>query len=719
MRIVFTSLSGKSALPVFLKLMLLLAACLFTALPLFAETINLNSIGKTFYLGRHIDILEDESGEMTLNEAREAFREGRSVRSNRDILYYRFTESAYWIHFKLESPPGQNESSFIIELEYPLMDTIAFYEIDEMDRINSSTTGYTLPFRTRQIHNRHFLFPVTVLPGKTKEYFFRLVNSDRMEIPLRIWENERFHQSDHNEQLIMGGYISILMLILITNLIMGLLIKERRISFFLHILFILSFALFQLTQNGYISEFFPFFVTAGLSHDIPFTIGFLLISTLLFTNDFLEIKRSARTFYSVNLVLIALVLFSFLAHFFITYPASISAQRYLAVIFIAWIFFLLIYFMLKKYRPAFYLAIGLIGILTGGLIYSLKVAGYIQSNFFVNYAMQFGSILHFLILTVGLAKGIYTINRRIYTAENRVRISRERFDALVESSDEVIFFFDRKLSILSINSVVYRQLRMKPAELQGKNLLDFIYDRDEQCRVNRHKVEDILSQFNRDNKTVSFETILKTPGLLEPKHIYIQLEQINTGTGSEIIGKILTAKEDALVKHFCTETQSYSIPNLLLTANDVSLRVTRNLSRYITEEMIGFINMGLREIIINAMEHGNLAVLYEEKSAAQRENSYFELLETRRKDPRYESRRVHISSCLEPDKVTYTVTDEGAGFDHQSYVEGADDPQDLLMEAHGRGVRIATNIFDAITYNDKGNSVTLVKFFKTGTLQGL
>lgn len=49
--------------------------------------------------------------------------------------------------------------------------------------------------------------------------------------------------------------------------------------------------------------------------------------------------------------------------------------------------------------------------------------------------------------------------------------------------------------------------------------------------------------------------------------------------------------------------------------------------------------IGLYEIIVNAIEHGNLGITYEEKSRAQKNNSYVQLLQDRKNKADEEEKR--------------------------------------------------------------------------------
>ena len=60
-----------------------------------------------------------------------------------------------------------------------------------------------------------------------------------------------------------------------------------------------------------------------------------------------------------------------------------------------------------------------------------------------------------------------------------------------------------------------------------------------------------------------------------------------------------------------------------------------------------------------------------------------------------------------PARVSFTITDEGRGFDWESLPD-PNDPKNL-MEASGRGIIMTKLLMDEMTYSAKGNSVTIVK----------
>lgn len=119
---------------------------------------------------------------------------------------------------------------------------------------------------------------------------------------------------------------------------------------------------------------------------------------------------------------------------------------------------------------------------------------------------------------------------------------------------------------------------------------------------------------------------------------------------------------------------------------------------------IAQLKMALGEIIINAIEHGNLNIGMKEKSKAVHNGTYRKLYEKRKKDERYRKRTVEIRVRMEKDSLIYQVTDEGKGFDFRKEL----DPDPEAHIGSGLGMFIARSFFTEVSYEGRGNSVKLV-----------
>jgi DNA-binding response OmpR family regulator len=112
----------------------------------------------------------------------------------------------------------------------------------------------------------------------------------------------------------------------------------------------------------------------------------------------------------------------------------------------------------------------------------------------------------------------------------------------------------------------------------------------------------------------------------------------------------------------------------------------------------------LSEMVLNAIEHGNLNITRQEKASAAERGEYKNLINERRTDPRYAHRVVTLDVYMDHEKLVYTITDQGDGFDYRAIFDA--DPHAYL--GSGLGLFIARIFFSQVVYGGCGNRVKLV-----------
>jgi CheY-like chemotaxis protein len=116
--------------------------------------------------------------------------------------------------------------------------------------------------------------------------------------------------------------------------------------------------------------------------------------------------------------------------------------------------------------------------------------------------------------------------------------------------------------------------------------------------------------------------------------------------------------------------------------------------------------MGLSELMINAVEHGNLGITYAEKGALNEAGDWESEVERRLAQESFGQRQVEVAFAKENDEIRITITDEGEGFDWQSYLTLS---PERAMDNHGRGIAMAGLLsFSRLEYRGRGNEVVAV-----------
>jgi CheY-like chemotaxis protein len=115
---------------------------------------------------------------------------------------------------------------------------------------------------------------------------------------------------------------------------------------------------------------------------------------------------------------------------------------------------------------------------------------------------------------------------------------------------------------------------------------------------------------------------------------------------------------------------------------------------------------GLTELLVNAVEHGNLGISYAEKKRLRQDNAWEAEVDRRLELAQYCDRWVRVDVLRHDDRIEFTVSDEGAGFDWQRYLEF--DPL-RAADPNGRGIAMARMLsFASLQYAGCGNQVTAI-----------
>lgn len=112
---------------------------------------------------------------------------------------------------------------------------------------------------------------------------------------------------------------------------------------------------------------------------------------------------------------------------------------------------------------------------------------------------------------------------------------------------------------------------------------------------------------------------------------------------------------------------------------------------------------GLTELLINAIEHGNLGITYDEKTALIIEDSWQEEVTRRLSLEENKNKYVSVLFELADEKIKLSIKDEGAGFDFKPFLEMT---PERCLALHGRGIAMSKMLsFDTQEYIGCGNEV--------------
>jgi anti-sigma regulatory factor (Ser/Thr protein kinase) len=119
------------------------------------------------------------------------------------------------------------------------------------------------------------------------------------------------------------------------------------------------------------------------------------------------------------------------------------------------------------------------------------------------------------------------------------------------------------------------------------------------------------------------------------------------------------------------------------------------------------LQLSLGELIVNAIEHGNCGISYDEKTKGMENGfSVVEQVTEKCKDPLINRKKVEFLWDIQSEQTSFVIRDEGKGFNVKEHLLKIAAQDKLSL--HGRGIKIAAMFSTKLKYNDAGNEVTLI-----------
>lgn len=190
--------------------------------------------------------------------------------------------------------------------------------------------------------------------------------------------------------------------------------------------------------------------------------------------------------------------------------------------------------------------------------------------------------------------------------------------------------------------------------------------------------------------------LLKKP--FKPKDLRYLINKIDT-----LFRKIKVRLSSSFVEW---EKRELKISNDIYIISPVVNFIFSNID-YISGD-VSFLKNGLQELLINAVEHGNLNISYDEKQELLEKGDYNNRLKEKASLPEFKDKYVTIKVFSTPEYLKVIIEDMGNGFDLSSIPDPAN-PENFLKES-GKGILMALHAYDKVDYNEVGNCVTLIKF---------
>lgn len=363
-----------------------------------------------YQIGRHFDILEDASRSLTIQDiTMERDIPLRWKRSNSDAPGFGFTRSAYWLRFRIENP-GSTAANIYLENTYPLLDHLDLYKPDVQGRYTVRKSGDQLPFASRDVDYRNFVFSIMQPPKSINTYYFRSESTTSMNLQFFMSSPEIFQKRTSSELPLLWLYYGLLISMIVLNFLISFSVKDY--CYYYYVGYIALYMVLQMALNGLAYEYLWPNLPVWQNYSIPLLICLAFAAGNQFARLFMQTHRTAPRWDKVIIAMIALSAVGIVITLAVDYSLGVKFSTALmsgSVILLT----VSVILTVKGVRTArFYLASWSFFIV-GVFAFAMKSLGIMPVNLFTNWSIQIGSTLQVIILAFALSDKISAMNREL------------------------------------------------------------------------------------------------------------------------------------------------------------------------------------------------------------------------------------------------------------------------------------------------------------------
>ena len=372
-------------------------------------------------IGAHVEILEDPSKTLSVEDVRTSAVAASFQPAPERGVNLGFRDGAIWVRIRLV--PGEGRGPWFLDVGYPLLDHV---ELHVPGRSQPFVAGDQVHAAEKVHPDRHLVFPIE--RGSEEAYLLRVVNGGAMNVPLRLWDADSFHESRRDSSFVLGGYFGLIAAMMLYNLVLFAILRDR--AYAAYCLYVLGIATVIGADNGFTGLYLwpdsPVFANWVQLASAPFVCAM----ASWFTREYLSTQRNApvvdRVLFGIVCVglvdMATTVFYPRVLTFWFGHTLALATLSVMTVAGVgAW---------RRGFRPARYYTIAFAALIAGGMLMVLRNFSLLPANLLTDHGIQIGSALDTLLLSMGLAA---RINELRSAASRAQREAFESQSTLVEA----------------------------------------------------------------------------------------------------------------------------------------------------------------------------------------------------------------------------------------------------------------------------------------------
>ncbi|MDB5137358.1 MAG: hypothetical protein JWP37_3961 [Mucilaginibacter sp.] len=327
---------------------------------------------------------------------------------NSSLPVLKYSKSITWLKFILKN---ETSRAFVpITIGASVIDNFDLYFIDPASHHIINLPSDIPSRNTKLIKQNSTLINCIIFPDSVRTIYLRIKSNASTVIPIEINSANSFFKNADFENLIVGGFIGIILVMALYNFMLFIIVNDY--SYLYYVVYIIFLGFTQVLLRGYGSSFFIGNKAVLNNYCIPLSRVFFGYAILLFTSEFLQLKQNIKPYFKYYYSLYAIYTVALIA--IITGNVVMAYNLITVAVAVASVTLLfigcLLYF--RGFKPAKYFMLGWGLFLISILISVARNKGFIVHNDFTSNIILYSSALELILFSIALADKINFYRRQ-------------------------------------------------------------------------------------------------------------------------------------------------------------------------------------------------------------------------------------------------------------------------------------------------------------------
>lgn len=325
-----------------------------------------------------------------------------------ELPHMRFSAGVIWLKIMVINKTTQPFIPFSIRSS--VIDEFDLYYVTSNSHLIKHLSADYPRLSLTQIEQNITHVNCIVLPDSSRTIYLRIKSKSSRVIPIQVFSANKFTQSVSMQNLAIGAFIGIIIIMAVYNLLLFFIVKD--ISYLYYVSYIIFLGLTQVLLRGYGTNFISGDKRVINDFVLPVCRIFFGYSILLFVYEFLQIRQNGKLFFRIflalffiyTLPLIALIIgWIHLSYNLIAFSAFVTS---ISLIIIGSI----LYF--KGFKPAKYFMLGWTLFFFSIITSIARSQGLVIYNTLTVNIILYGSALELILFSAALADKINFYRRQ-------------------------------------------------------------------------------------------------------------------------------------------------------------------------------------------------------------------------------------------------------------------------------------------------------------------